>query len=387
MDSRDKLFINHGNLSLTDADELPPFEIATIKNMEEAGFPDTQLVTTDPSDVAISQSKGFGYAIDPFRRRNRGKGYLGVLDTTGGTTVADKACRFALYKAQSLGVKTVLDPEAGCLESFVTSSDGKVTGIRTRDGREHRAARIIVACGGWTPSLVPALDAVCETTCGSVAMMKIPKGTPLFERLAPHNFPSWTYKVRDGAEGGLYGFAVNEEGYLKIGYRGEKWTNPRVQNDDKERSVPVTRYTSDEQRTQIPAQALRVIKAFIDDFLPELGENGIKIDMTRLCWYNDSWDNHYVIDYVPGQEYLMVATAGSGHAFKYLPNIGRWIVDIMEGRDLDRQLVRSWRWRQPPEDGVGIVNQLMEGTGGRRVLSKAKMSVDMDMQLGSDPAI
>ena len=379
MGTTDEVFINNGHLTLTDGDELPAFEKATIKNMEKAGFEDSQLITTDALQVETMKNKGFEYAIDPFEQKLRGKGYLGVLDTTGGIAVADKACRFALHKAKQLGVQFVLHQVAGRFQAFCYDELGAVVGIRMKDGRKYLGSKIIMACGGWTPSIIPQLDGVCETTSGSVAMLRIPHGSPLFERFAPETFPSWSYKMRDGAVGGLYGFPRDDRGYLKIGYRGTKYTNPRAQPDGKERSVPIARYTDGEQISQIPRQAIKVIKSFIANFMPELAEEGIDIDLTRLCWYSDTFDNHYVIDYLPGQASVMVATGGSGHAFKYLPIIGNWVVDIMEGVDMHRQLIRNWKWRQL-QPGQKPVNALMEGSNGPKALQNVEMSTDDDLR-------
>ncbi|KAK4946562.1 hypothetical protein LTR10_014414 [Elasticomyces elasticus] len=382
MTRSDRVFINNGHLSLTDKDELPEFEKATIQNMEAAGQPDSQLVTTEPRQVEIAGHKGLGFAIDPFQRKAKGKPNLGVLDTTGGVAVAHKACRFALHKAKSLGVKFVLDPPSGEVESFCYDVAGKVNGVQLKDGKKHHASKIVVACGGWTPSLLPELDGICETTAGSVILMKIPPDTPLYDRLAPEKFPSWAWNMRDGKLGGLYGFPRDENGYLKIGYRGTKYTNPKLQQDGKERSVPVTRYTANEKVTQVPQQAMKVFKSFISEYFSELAEHGIDIELTRLCWYTDSFDNHYVVDDLPGQDSLMVATGGSGHAFKYLPNVGKWVVDIMEGDGLDRDLVKHWRWRTL-QSGEKPFNVLQEGSRGPRALRNVEMSTDKDLKLST----
>lgn len=380
MFKKDKLLINNGNLSLTDQPDLAPFEQATIQSMNAAGQSHTQLVTYDSDHVRIAEEQGFAYAIDPFERRERGQSYLGVLDTTGGTIVADKACRFALHKACQLGVRTVFGPQSGAFDSFVRDDEQGVVGIRTVDGVIHHGSRVIVACGGWTPALIPSLDSVCETTAGSVVIMKLPPD--LAHRYSAAQFPSWMYKIKDGAEGGLYGFPVTDEGYMKVGYRGTKYTNPRIQSDGKERSIPITCHTQPETiKDQIPVQALKLIKQFIADYLPDLPARGVKIDTARLCWYNDSWDANYVIDHVPGHKNVLVATAGSGHAFKYLPNIGAWVADILEGKDLDRELIRCWRWRARPQDSAQIVNVLMEGSSSARALDKTKLSTLAQLRL------
>lgn len=381
----DRVFINNGNLIMTDGERLPAFDQATADSMEAAGHTDTQLVTSDPRHCQVARDKGLGFAIDPFRRRAKGQPNVAVIDSTGGTAVADKACRFAFAKAQTLGVRFVLGSQNGALQSLCRDSrtKGKVVGIKTGDGKAHHAALTIMACGGWTPSILPDLDHLCEATAGSVALIKIPESSPLHKRFSADNFPSWQYKMRDGAEGGLYGFALDDQGWLKIGYRGTKYTNPLTQVDGKDRSVPATRWTgstADEQRlTAIPQQALRVIQRFLSEHLPELAEEDLGIDYTRICWYCDSYDNHLVIDRVPETEGLMVATAGSGHAFKYLPTIGKYVVDRIENRGLERDCMKAWKWRRRDE-GVAAQNVLMEGAAGSRALGNVKLVWDEEVK-------
>ncbi|KAL4940182.1 hypothetical protein BDV06DRAFT_224357 [Aspergillus oleicola] len=391
MTPSDRVFIQNGHLVLTDRNTLPDFEMASIKNTEKAGFKDTQLDITIPRDVRLAEEKGLGYAVDPFSygRGKSGKGNVGVLDTTGGVAVADKACRFALAKSRSFGAKFIFGSETGKMENLIYNHGSKVTGIKTADGKAHNASMTILACGGWTPSLLPALDNLCEATAGSVVLLKLEPGTALFNRFAPEQFPSWQFKMRDGAEGGLYGFPRDENGWLKIGYRGTKYTNPVAQGDGKERSVPVTRWSGDKEKgkekgkdngrfTSIPAQAGKVIQSFMESHIPELSENRVDISLTRVCWYTDSYDNHLVIDQVPNMDGLMVATGGSGHAFKYLPNIGNWVVDIMEGVGTDREAVKAWRWRERGDEVPA--NVLMEGSKGERALGNVSLLTDADIK-------
>jgi sarcosine oxidase/L-pipecolate oxidase len=156
----DRVFLNTGHLMLADGDTLPPFELASIENANAMGLEGTQLITTDPAHIEIAIKKGFASAIDPFRRKDRSKTILGVLETTGGIAIADKACQFALHKAKTLGVQFVLDSLAGSMESLCYEGN-QVIGIRTKDGIIHPAAMTILACGGWTPSLLPSLDCLC----------------------------------------------------------------------------------------------------------------------------------------------------------------------------------------------------------------------------------
>ena len=187
MTANDVLFINNGNVSMTIQPGLSAFEQATRESMRTAGMDHTQIVLEDPEDVKRAREQGFDYALNPFGRKEN----YGSLDTSAGVVYADKACRFALHKVKALGVKTVFGAGVGAFVKF-TEKEGRVRGIQTVDGRKHESKLTIMACGGWTPGLIPQLDGLCETTAGSVATFKIPRSSELWERLAPERFPVWT---------------------------------------------------------------------------------------------------------------------------------------------------------------------------------------------------
>lgn len=92
---------------------------------------------------------------------------------------------------------------------------------------------------------------------------------------------------------------------------------------------------------------------------------------TRLCWYTDSYDNQFVIDFVPGKKGLMVATGGSGHGFKFLPNLGEHVVDRIEGRQ--NQYIGRWDWRTLGENAKPF-NSLMEGAESERSLERQTLT-------------
>ncbi|KZF23931.1 FAD dependent oxidoreductase [Xylona heveae TC161] len=384
--NHDELFVKNGNVSITDQSSLPDFELQSYNNISAAGLRNNQVILTNDEDVQRAKLSGYGYAVDPFGRKARGHSFVGLLDMGGGFMRAAKACRFALHKARQSGVNFILSPKGGRFESYVYAATDptQVTGVRTADGNVHNSALTIVAAGGWTPTLVPELDGLCETTAGTVVMVQLPVDSPLYARYAPENFPSWSYKMRDGAAGGLYGFPRDENGVVKIGYRGTKFTNPQIQPDGKIRSTPVTRWTAEEKITTVPKTGLDVIRKFIQDFMPDILDANLSITKSRICWYNDSYDNHFVVDHVPGKKGLMVATGGSGHAFKFLPNIGKYIVDVVEGKGLDRALIKHWKWRALAPNQP-FVNKLMEGYAGARVLSKQELLEAEKQKLANNP--
>ncbi|RDW61111.1 uncharacterized protein DSM5745_10609 [Aspergillus mulundensis] len=363
--TEDVLFVNNGNLTLSSHETLPDFEKETIENMTKAGLEATQVVLNNPDHVARAAANGFGFAVNPLKRDQN----HGLLDLQGGFVYADKACCFALHKAEQLGVEFILGGSQGTFAGFLHDGSSRIAGVKTADGVSHPSELTIMACGGWTPSLVPQLDNLCETTAGSVFMFQLQPGSPLWDRLAPENFPTWTYDIRDGKVGGLYGFARDPSGIVKIGYRGMKFTNPQEQQDGVARSVPITRWTEPSTR-QLPSTAAHVIRGFVQEHLPELLSCEVK---SRLCWYTDSFDNHFVIDFVPGVEGLMVATGGSGHGFKFLPNLGSHVVDCIEGKQ--NGYLDFWKWRSLGP-GQTPYNSINEGEGSLRSLHRQPLTGD-----------
>ena len=188
----DAIFVNNGNLTMNDDESLTQFDIDTMKNMSAVGLGNSQIILTIPDHVERAKAAGFEFAINPFKRDP--KNNYGILDICGGMVYADLACRFALHKAQKLGVKFVLGGAQGTFSRLThdDASNKRITGVRTADGTLHEAELVIMACGGWTPSLVPELDGLCETTAGSVSILQLPNGNQeLWDRFSPERFPTW----------------------------------------------------------------------------------------------------------------------------------------------------------------------------------------------------
>jgi glycine/D-amino acid oxidase-like deaminating enzyme len=85
----------------------------------------------------------------------------------------------------------------------------------------------------------------------------------------------------------------------------------------------------------------RRLRAFLGETFPALAD--APITYTRVCIYCDTWDGHLWIARDPGREGVVVATGGSGHAFKFAPVLGEIIADAAEGRP--NPVLHKFRWR------------------------------------------
>ncbi|KAI1373123.1 FAD dependent oxidoreductase [Hypoxylon crocopeplum] len=364
-----QLWWNAGWLRMSSEPELGVWELESLKNMEREGVREFQFRTDDDADVARAKERGWAHKLDPCRRQERFGTNSAVLDSSAGFVYAYKSCAWAQYLAGKAGVKMILDPVRGKVLD-ITSKDGHPV-VCTADGLEHSADLVVVAGGGWTPSLVPEVQGLLETTAGSVAMVQIPKDDPdLWARFGPDNQPVIGWGTRQGKE--VYSIPRNQNGTFKIGWRKTKWTN----FDDvggRRISVPKTAHVTEQKESRIPIDALDGIKEFIELNFPELIPLGIA--STKLCWYTDSIDNSFVVDFVPGRPGVAVCSGGSGHGFKFLPILGREVVKILEGKGSQTVYGRMWRWRTSSEPRR---NGLEEGEQGPRVLAKQTMASEAD---------
>ncbi|BGP20899.1 hypothetical protein JCM10213_003397 [Rhodosporidiobolus nylandii] len=378
----DELFVRAGMLRMQASSNLPPGELATLKNATDLGFRSTHYILGDEADEQRAKKAGIEKRMRPFPP---GVAEHGVLDMSSGFVYADKACTFALYLAKKLGVRFHLGPShkfKSLLSTSTSTSSSKIHGIRTVSGAENRADYTILACGAWTPSLLPEdLNGLLEATGGSVTIIEVPEG-PLREKYSPKNFPVWTALELGGSTrteamamseiGGLYAFPILEGGLMKFGFRGVKFTHF---DSSSPVSTPVTVRTPVPE-TRIPVQAFKAVQVFIKRYMPDLAKAGYKVWGTRLCWYNDTVDNDFLIDHVPGKEGLMVCGGGSGHMFKFLPNVGQHTLAALEKRKTPYSHIFAWRDAVKP--GEAPRNGLGEGPDGPRELSKQQLTTRIE---------
>lgn len=180
--------------------------------------------------------------------------------------------------------------------------------VELADGTKLAADVVVVAAGGWTLGLVPEIAACFRTV-----------GQPVFHVEAPADIALAVFGA-DIAQTGWYGFPARD-GFVKLANHG---TGRAMHPDSEERMVT-------------PAEEEN-LRALLRQALPPLAEAPLK--KTRVCVYCDTKDEHFWIAPHPAEPRLVVATGGSGHAFKFAPRIGEWIARAAFGDVMPR-----FRWR------------------------------------------
>lgn len=190
-------------------------------------------------------------------------------------------------------------------------------GVELRQERADLAAisgTCVVAAGVWTPSLLPELSDRLKV----IGQPVLHFGPEDAERYRAPSFPTWAHDI---SQTGWYGFPANAEGRVKVANHG---TGVEV---DPNGPRPLPQGTEERFR------------AFLRAHLPELADAPVVGE--RLCLYCDAFDGDFFIDRVPGRQDVFVASGGSGHGFKFGPELGRLIADLIEGGDAHPRF--AWR--------------------------------------------
>ncbi|KAB8229983.1 FAD dependent oxidoreductase [Aspergillus alliaceus] len=219
----------------------------------------------------------------------------------------------------------------------------KVTGVLLADGRSVAADLVVLATGAWTAKLVD-LRGRAISTGQAVAFLRISDE----EQRRLEDMPT----ILNFATG--FFIIPPRKNLLKIARHAYGYVNPKqvpvpgVEGATMEVSLP-------ENGVPVPLEGEDALRSELRQLLPSLGDRPFV--ETRVCWYTDTPEGHFIITYHPDHPNLFLATGGSGHGYKFLPVLGEKIVDALEGK-LEPELQDVWKW-------PAAVEGEFEGDGSR----------------------
>lgn len=186
----------------------------------------------------------------------------------------------------------------------------RLPSVLTAAGETVAADHFVFACGPWLGRVLPdVVGKNVDPQRAQVFFLGTPAGSTRFTAPA---MPTWmdTYGI-DGA----YGFPDLEARGCKLAVDG----NP----------VPIDPDTDQRTVTEAGIAAMREFAAMR---LPELAK--APIIETRVCQYEVSPDEDYILDAHPAFDNVWIAGGGSGHGFKNGPMVGRYVAGLVTGTDL-----------------------------------------------------
>ncbi|KAJ5702404.1 FAD dependent oxidoreductase [Penicillium malachiteum] len=201
--------------------------------------------------------------------------------------------------AQQQGVEYI-SGDKGYVRKLVLDSSQECKGVICADGTCHDADLVIIATGAWTPSLIDLQGQLTAKGHGVAHIQLTPAETKHYA----------TMPIVDNLELGYF-FPPQEDVSCKV----HRWAS-----------------------AQIEATMRRNLRRVF----PELADR--PFCYTRLCWDADTADRHFLVTPHPANKQLFLATGGSAHGFKFLPVVGKYVVDLLEGK-LDAETAGKWQWR------------------------------------------
>ena len=236
-----------------------------------------------------------------------------IFEKNGGYLTARRACAAVLEgflaeggEYRQLAVQGPLQPAAGELSSVPLS-----------DGSRLTADRFVFACGPWLGSLFPDVigDRV-RATRQEVFFFGPPPGDRRFTEEA---LPVWA----DHGTRFMYGIPGNE------------WRGFKVADDTR---GPVFDPTTGER---VPSpEALQTARDYLAFRFPGLA--GAPLVESRVCQYEESPDEHFIIDRHPAAGNIWLVGGGSGHGFKHGPAVGELVARlVLTGEAPDEQFKLS----------------------------------------------
>ncbi|KAK6953918.1 hypothetical protein Daesc_003880 [Daldinia eschscholtzii] len=254
-------------------------------------------------------------------------GYFNKLAGYAHSADASKAVYDACVK---LGVNFVLGRDNGEVTELVydTISSRRVcVGVKTRGNQIYHADKVILALGADVPGLIPQLGPQVTGRCWGVVHIQL---TP--EEARPLRGIPVT-NVRDLA----FFFEPDEAtNKLKFCHMGGGFTNFALSQNGL--SLP---YEKLEDSQFIPLDDESYIRKLLQEVFPQFADRPL-IDK-HLCWFADTIDSDYIIDYVPDTNSSLIVLSGdSGHGFKMLPIFGEFVKEILERGS---QNIAKWQWK------------------------------------------
>lgn len=216
----------------------------------------------------------------------------GVREQRGGWIETEPAVAAVLELAAAQGAELRFDTPV-----LQLARDASRCRVRTAGG-EFEADRVVVAAGAWTPTLLPELQGVLEVERQVLLW---------FDPLPESPDCVWVAEVADGQI--VYGFPPDADG-LKMALHHDGTV---VALEDVDRTV-----------RDADVEAVRRAVAGV---LGPLGE----VRRSATCLYTNTPDHDFALGPLPGDPRIVVASACSGHGFKFLPATGEAVAALVCG--------------------------------------------------------
>ncbi|KAF2114848.1 FAD dependent oxidoreductase [Lophiotrema nucula] len=297
------------------------------------------------SDIVIDEEvRGkWGGVLSETKLEGMEKGYW---NPEAGWADAGDAVAKMTEEAVARGVRY----ETGDVEELLLGEDG-VKGVKTRDGRVYEADKVVLATGAWTSQLL----------------------SPVEDQLGIEE-ESRAEKQVTAAGVCVVHYKLEEEEYKTFkdipvvihGDKGDVQPPPqRTQLLKFTNSRSFSNYVSTASGHRIsvpPATSQNIVSeklkqetldSTVSQAMPSFAKR--EVDYWRLCWdaITPSQDQLITKHPHPKLSNLYLAVGGSFHSWKFLPIIGKYVVNVLNGVSNGDEKDEHWKWKTEKPEGRG----------------------------------
>ncbi|MFU9135623.1 N-methyl-L-tryptophan oxidase [Erwinia tasmaniensis] len=224
-------------------------------------------------------------------------GYTGIFEPHSGYLKSELAIRHMIRLAKEAGCAQLFNCGVDALEE----RDG-LQWVSTADG-DYCGRKLLISAGTWVKSLLPSLPVT--------PVRKVFAWHQADGRYSENNrFPAFTVETPDGGQ--FYGFPADNNA-IKIGKHngGQPITSP-------EQRKPFGSVAEDGSE----------LFSFLRQFLP-----GVGVCLRgEACTYDNTQDENFIIDTLPGSPDRLIISGLSGHGFKFSTLSGEIAADFAQGK-------------------------------------------------------
>jgi sarcosine oxidase/L-pipecolate oxidase len=265
-------------------------------------------------------------------------GWKGYLCRYDGYVHSADALRGIYREVRSKGIRFFLGEKFGTIQEVAyegTGSSRKSVGVKTKSGRFHTAALVIIAAGAAVAKVVPEIGTEVSAKSWSVAHVRLTDE----ETSALRGIP-----VTYARDLGFFFEPDPKTNLLKLCPMGGGYINTNT-------STGVSEAPTALSRGFVPPEDERKMRELLRQTLPYLADRPLV--EKSLCWFADTADSDFIIDYVPQTSSSVIVLSGdSGHGFKMFPVVGRWVHNLLK-EPVGSQSIKRWRWRVPKPKAQG----------------------------------
>ncbi|KAJ3512637.1 hypothetical protein NM208_g15297 [Fusarium decemcellulare] len=290
-----------------------------------------------PSVVHINNKKDIDEAAWQYKQ-NPFPGWHGYLNKLDGYAHSGNSLRTIYLATKAKGVKYILG-SAGAVSEIVYeqgSQGRKAKGVKTQGGLFYPSKLVIVATGAAGGKLLPEIGKQLVAKSWSVAHVHLTDE----ETSALRGIP-----VTYARDLGFFFEPDPKTNLLKMCPMGGG-----IINTDPASGISYAP-TNLKDSAFLPADDEKQLRELLRHALPQFADRPFV--RKSLCWFADTADSDFIIDYVPNTSSSVIMLSGdSGHGFKMFPIFGEWVRDLLLASD-GKQPVPRWRWKTPSKDDKG----------------------------------